>query len=95
MASLGEVCKGPACTAKSVCVVRGVPLCLAHYRKMDWQLAALGMKLAQFKGDVLDLLDFDSARAHLGRALAEESELAKRQLRKVKRRPPDADHAPQ
>ena len=69
---MDSLCKGPGCGAKAVAVVREVPMCMAHYRRMEWQLAALGLRLAQFKGNVLDLLDFDTAQAHIGRALAAE-----------------------
>ncbi len=81
----GRVCGAAGCQAAAVVLARGVPLCLAHCRRVERHLRALGTTLQKFTGNVLDLLNLDRAQTLNGGALIDESKLVRRKAREVRR----------
>ncbi len=79
----GLVCGANGCEASAVRQARNVPLCLAHFRRVEWQLDALGTTLQLFAGNVLDLLEQGGANPS-DPAIASESRIARKKARQAR-----------
>jgi hypothetical protein len=53
---MSATCAAPNCIARSAVRVRGSPLCQRHWHEVQRWLAARGMALGAYTGNILDLL---------------------------------------
>ncbi len=52
----GPFCEADACGRRAFRQVREIPLCLAHFRRLEWHLQLLNMTVVQFDGSITDLV---------------------------------------